>query len=55
VASFLILNLNQSVSRPFSILLHASQYIPVTLLGLYYLKKEHLSLKTIESDSLRKG
>ncbi len=53
VASFLVLNLNQSVSRPFSIILHASQYIPVTLLGLYYLKKEHLSLRTIESDSLR--
>jgi uncharacterized protein (TIRG00374 family) len=54
VASFLILNLNQSVSRPFSILLHASQYFPVTLLGLYYLRKEHLSLKTLESDSMRK-
>jgi uncharacterized protein (TIRG00374 family) len=52
VASFLILNLNQAVSRPFSIILHASQYIPITLLGLYYLKKEHLSLKTIESDSV---
>jgi len=54
VASFVILNLNQSVSRPFSILLHASQYVPVTLLGLYYLRKEHLSLKTLESDSMRK-
>jgi uncharacterized protein (TIRG00374 family) len=54
VASFVILNLNQAASRPFSIVLHASQYIPVTLLGLYYLKREHLSLKTIESDSMRK-
>ena len=54
VASFVILNLNQSVSRPFSILLHASQYFPVTLLGLYYLRREHLSLKTLESDSMRK-
>jgi uncharacterized protein (TIRG00374 family) len=53
VASFMVLNLNQDVSRPFSIILHASQYIPVTLLGLYYLKREHLSLKTIESDSVR--
>jgi uncharacterized protein (TIRG00374 family) len=53
VASFLILNLNQAVSRPFSIILHASQYIPVTLLGLYYLKKEHLSLRNIESDSVQ--
>jgi uncharacterized protein (TIRG00374 family) len=54
VASFLVLNLNQSVSRPFSIILHASQYIPITLLGLYYLKREHLSLRTIETDSDQK-
>jgi uncharacterized protein (TIRG00374 family) len=54
VASFVVLKLNESVSRPFSIILHASQYFPVTLLGLYYLKKEHLSLKTLESDSMRK-
>jgi uncharacterized protein (TIRG00374 family) len=54
VASFVILNLNEAVSRPFSIVLHASQYIPVTLIGLYYLRKEHLSLRTIESDSMRK-
>jgi uncharacterized protein (TIRG00374 family) len=54
VASFVILNLNEAVSRPFSIVLHASQYIPITLIGLYYLRKEHLSLKTIESDSMRK-
>jgi uncharacterized protein (TIRG00374 family) len=54
VASFVILSLDEGVSRPFSIILHASQYIPVTLLGLYYLKREHLSLKTIESDSVRK-
>jgi len=54
VASFVILNLNEAVSRPFSIVLHASQYIPITLIGLYYLRKEHLSLRTIESDSMRK-
>ncbi len=52
VVSFQILRLPAGVSQPFSIILHASQYIPVTLLGLYYLKKEHLSLKTLESDSL---
>ncbi|UCE67057.1 MAG: flippase-like domain-containing protein [Candidatus Zixiibacteriota bacterium] len=32
----------------FSIILWLSQYLPVTLLGLYYLKKEHLSLKKME-------
>lgn len=54
VASFVILNLNEAISRPFSIILHASQYIPITLIGLYYLRKEHLSLRTIESDSMQK-
>lgn len=32
----------------FSIVLWLCQYLPVTLLGLYYLKREHLSLKKIE-------
>jgi hypothetical protein len=52
VVSFQILKLPAGISQPFSIILHASQYIPVTLLGLYYLKKEHLSLKKLESDTL---
>ncbi|KPK74523.1 MAG: hypothetical protein AMJ89_06095 [candidate division Zixibacteria bacterium SM23_73] len=43
---------DKNVALPFSILLHACQYFPVTLLGLYYLKKEHLSLKTLEKESL---
>jgi uncharacterized protein (TIRG00374 family) len=32
----------------FSIVLWLCQYLPVTLLGLYYLRKEHLSLKKLE-------
>lgn len=30
-----------------AIVLHAAQYIPITLLGLYYLRKEHLRLSTV--------
>lgn len=41
----------KDISVPFSIVLHASQYLPVTLLGLVYLKTEHLSLKTLEKSS----
>jgi uncharacterized protein (TIRG00374 family) len=41
----------KDISVPFSIVLHASQYIPVTLLGLVYLKFEHFSLKAAEKDS----
>lgn len=45
---------DKNVALPFSIVLHACQYFPVTLLGLYYLKKEHLSLKTLEKESLER-
>lgn len=43
---------DKNIALPFSIVLHACQYFPVTLLGLYYLKKEHLSLKTLEKESV---
>lgn len=33
----------------FSIVLWLCQYLPVTLLGLYYLRREHFSLKTVEA------
>ncbi len=35
----------------FAIVLHATQYIVVTLMGFYYLKKEHLSLKKLEEEA----
>ena len=35
----------------FALVLHAAQYIPITLMGFYYLKKEHLSLKQLERDA----
>lgn len=41
----------KDTSVPFSIVLHASQYLPVTIMGLVYLKIEHLSLKTLERSS----
>ena len=34
-----------------AIVLHAAQYIVVTLMGFYFLKKEHLSLKQLEDDA----
>jgi uncharacterized protein (TIRG00374 family) len=54
VVSLATFGYDKNVALPFSIVLHASQYFPVTLLGLYYLRKEHLSLRTLESDSMRK-
>ncbi len=34
-----------------ALVLHAAQYIVVTLMGFYYLKKEHLSLKRLEEEA----
>jgi uncharacterized protein (TIRG00374 family) len=36
----------------FALVLHAAQYIPITLMGFYYLKKEHLSLKKLEEEAV---
>ncbi len=35
----------------FAIVLHAAQYIVVTMMGFYFLKKEHLSLKKLEEEA----
>ena len=35
----------------FALVLHAAQFIPITLMGFYYLRKEHLSLKKLEEEA----
>lgn len=35
-----------------ALVLHAAQFIPITLMGFYYLKKSHLSLKQLEEEAL---
>jgi uncharacterized protein (TIRG00374 family) len=34
-----------------ALVMHAVQYVTVTLMGLYFLKKEHLSLKKLEAEA----
>jgi uncharacterized protein (TIRG00374 family) len=36
----------------FALVLHAAQYIPITLLGFYYLRKTHLSLRQLEDEAV---
>ncbi len=36
----------------FALVLHAAQFIPITLMGFYYLRKEHLSLKNLEQEAV---
>lgn len=37
-----------------ALVLHAAQYFPITLMGFYYLRKSHLSLKQLEKEALEK-
>lgn len=41
----------QEDALSFAIVLHAAQYIPITLMGFYYLRKSHLSLKQLEDEA----
>ncbi|MCJ7489862.1 MAG: flippase-like domain-containing protein [Thermoplasmata archaeon] len=36
----------------FALVLHAAQYVPITLMGFYYLRKEHLSLNQLGRDAV---
>jgi len=43
--------IGQEQAVSFALVLHAAQYIPVTLLGFFYLRKAHLSLTQLEDDA----
>jgi glycosyltransferase 2 family protein len=45
-------NVSSNSAISCAIVLHAAQFIPITLMGFYYLKKEHLSLKQLEKEAL---
>lgn len=45
----------QSAALSCAIVMHATQYLVVTLAGFYYLRKEHLSLKEIEAEASQNG
>ena len=48
VYTLLQYNISQADALSFALVLHAAQYIPITLMGFYYLRKSHLSLKQLE-------
>jgi hypothetical protein len=48
--SLQIYGLKQSQGLAVAIILHAAQYIPITLLGFYFLRREHLRLRTVGGD-----
>lgn len=42
----------KEISFPFSVILWSCQYFPVTLLGLYFLRKESFSLKSVSREKV---
>lgn len=48
VISLGVYGITDEEARACALVLHAAQYIVVTLMGFYFLKKEHLSLKQLE-------
>jgi hypothetical protein len=48
--SLRIYGLNDGEALAVAIVLHAAQYIPITLIGLYYLRREHLTLSRVGGD-----
>ena len=45
--SLQIYGLQKSEALAVAIVMHAAQYFPITILGLYYLRREHLSLSRV--------
>ncbi len=50
VLSLSLYNVQASLAGACSIVMWAVQYLTITLAGLYHLKKEHLSLKEVETE-----
>jgi len=51
IAALKIFGIPESVGLPFSLVLHIGNYLPVTLVGLYYLRREHFTLRQIEEEA----
>ncbi|MFZ5981224.1 MAG: lysylphosphatidylglycerol synthase transmembrane domain-containing protein [Candidatus Zixiibacteriota bacterium] len=51
VITMTIYGISKEDALSFAIVLHAAQFIAVTVMGFYYLKKEHLSLKKLEDEA----
>lgn len=51
VWTLLAYGIDREHALSFAIVLHAAQYIPITIMGFYYLRKSHLSLAKLEEQS----
>ena len=48
-----ILGIEREVALSYAIVVHAALYFPITLWGLYYWARAHLSLSAVRSDASR--
>lgn len=51
IAALKVFGIPASLGLSFSLVLHAGNYLPVTLLGLYYLRREHFTLRQLEQEA----
>ena len=51
VISLGVYGITDEKAKACALVLHAAQYIVITLMGFYFLKKEHLTLKELEEDA----
>lgn len=50
-SSVMAYGIGKEEALSFALVLHATQYIVVTLMGFYFLRKEHFSLKSLEEEA----
>jgi len=55
VLSLSFYHVDESAALSCALVMHATQFLVITLVGIYYLRKEHLSLKQIEEEAEQHG
>jgi len=52
IAALVFMGINTDAARASAVVMHATNFIPVTIIGLYYLWKSNFTLKSASEDSL---
>lgn len=50
IQALLLFGIERAMGLSFSLVLHVGNYVPITLVGLYYLRREHFSIRQIEEE-----
>jgi len=52
IAALVFMGINTDAARASAVVMHASNYIPITIIGLYYLWKSNFTLKSASEDTV---